>query len=131
MPAAAGIYKCTDENGVVQFGDTPCDKKLKTIKPLKSGAPINKTERNEKRGRLLRAYEDERREKQQRAAEETAERAKRQRNCNIVRRRLQQITQSSSLYNLDEEGNRVTLTDEERTQETEDTQADVAYWCDE
>ena len=129
LPAAAAIYKCTDENGAVQFGDIPCDKKLKTIKPLKSGADLDKAERNQKRDRLLRAYDHERREKQQQAAEAAAEQAKRKKNCNIVRRRLQQIVQSSSLYNVDDEGNRVNLTDAERARETTQAQADVDYWC--
>jgi hypothetical protein len=114
----------------MQFSDTPCGSNMKTLKPLKSGAGMDDARRNEKRDKLLHAYEDERREKQQRKSDAETKRARQQENCAIARNTLLQITQASSLYDLDEKGNRANLTDKERAQATEQVRADVAYWCD-
>ena len=42
---------------------------------------------------------------------------------------LRNVTQASNLYRLDEQGNRVILSDEERNRATDDAHARVAKWC--
>ena len=125
------IYKCTDEQGAVRYGDKPCEGRSTVITPrLPPPSDENSAERMEKTRRLLRAYQEEHAEEQRLRAEQQAEKEQRQRNCVNARDRLQQYTQASRLYRLDEEGNRVGLSDDERRRVTENARAEVARWCD-
>ena len=57
------------------------------------------------------------------------EKERRQKNCNNARDRYQRIISASRLYDLDEQGNRVTLTDDQRARSTERARAEVEQWC--
>ena len=124
------IYKCTDAQGGVQFKDSPCGQTSTAIKPsAKSPAVENYDQRMQRTKKLLNAMEAERSEKRVQAEQERDEREKRSRNCHQAQDRLRQITQASSLYRLDEEGNRVVLSDDARARTTAEAQAEVARWC--
>jgi hypothetical protein len=124
------IYKCTDAHGTVRYSDQPCEGKSTIITPrVAPQADGNSAERMDKTRRLLRAYQEEHAEEQRRRAEQQAEKEQRQRNCANARDRLRQYTQASRLYQLDEGGNRVILSDEERRRATENARAEVARWC--
>ncbi len=129
--AARGeVFKCTDASGRVQFTDHPCDADA-TVIPRKA-APAEAEgpdEHMRKTRRLLDAMRQEREQAQQQKAEQQAEAEKRKRECLNARDDLRNITQASHLYRLDEQGNRVILSDEERTRATDDTRARVAQWC--
>jgi Domain of unknown function (DUF4124) len=129
--AARGeIFKCTGANGAVQFTDHPCDTDA-TVIPRKA-APAEADgpdEHMRKTQRLLDAMRQEREQAAQQKAEQQAEAEKRKRECLNARDDLRNITQASHLYRLDEQGNRVILSDEERTRATDDTRARVAQWC--
>ncbi len=47
----------------------------------------------------------------------------------LARDRLRRFEMAGTLYNLDNEGKRVYLSDAERQQSTERARADVARWC--
>jgi hypothetical protein len=83
----------------------------------------------QKTRRLLDAMEAERNQEKQAAAEQKAEKERRQQNCNNARDRYQSIVSASRLYDLDEQGNRVTLTDDQRARSTERSRAEVERWC--
>jgi hypothetical protein len=83
----------------------------------------------QKTHRLLDAMEAERNQEKQATAEEQAEKERRQKNCNSARDRYQRIVSASRLYDLDEQGNRVTLTDDQRSRSTERSRAEVERWC--
>jgi hypothetical protein len=129
-PPAAEIYKCTDTNGRPSYTDTPCGETSTALKkhsaPPASAGP---DERMLKTRRLLDAMEAERNRKKRAAAEEQAEKKRRQRNCNNARDRYQRIISASRLYDLDEQGNRVILTDDQRDRSTERSRAEVERWC--
>ena len=131
-PVYAGVYKCTDENGRVQYTDTPCGESATTFR--KSTAPATPSaapdERMQKTRRLLDAMQSERNEEKRLAAEAKAEKEKRKRNCGIARDRYRRLTTASRLYDLDEEGNRVILNDTQRAQSEARAKADVERWCD-
>jgi hypothetical protein len=129
-PAAAEIYKCTDANGRPSYRDTPCGETSTALK--KHAAPpgaASPDERRLKTRRLLDAMEAERNRKKRAAAEEQAEKKRRQRNCNNARDRYQRIITASRLYDLDEQGNRIILNDEQRARSTERSRAEVERWC--
>jgi hypothetical protein len=125
------IYKCTDAQGMVRYGDKPCDGQSTVITP-KSAPPAdrNSAERMDKTRRLLRAYEEEHAEEQRLRTEQQVEKEQRQRNCANARDRLREYTQANRLYNYDADGNQINLNDEERRRVTENARAEVARWCD-
>jgi hypothetical protein len=129
-PAAAEIYKCTDANGSTRYTDTPCGETSTALKkhsaPPASASPDARTQKTR---RLLDAMEAERNQEKQAEAEQKAEKERRQRNCNNARDRYQRIVSASRLYDLDEQGNRVTLTDDQRARSTERSRAEVERWC--
>lgn len=131
-PAVAEIYKCRDTNGRIQYADKPCAGESSVFTPKQ--APVvdaGRDERRQKTRKLLDAMEAERSLEKKAAAEQQAEKERRQRNCDNARNYYRQITISSQLYDLDKEGNRVILNDAQRAQSTEQARAAVERWCNE
>jgi hypothetical protein len=131
VSARGEIYKCTDASGAVQFSDRPCTG-VSTLITRKKSPPDAQSpdEHMQKTRRLLDALQEERDQAKQEQAQQQAAAEKRKRNCVTARDDLRNITQASRLYRLDEAGNRVILSDEERTRATGETQAKMAHWCD-
>ena len=129
LPVAAEIHRCTGADGSVIFSDVPCGEEAMVFKPLKPIDPGASTQRNDKRDRLLRAFEEERQLEREQAAEEKAERAKRARKCAEAKDDLRVMKQAGRMYDLDEDGNRIYLSDAERAEALSDTRAAVAHWC--
>jgi Domain of unknown function (DUF4124) len=128
--ARGEIYKCTDASGAVQFSDRPCTG-VSTYIGKKSASPETQgpDEHLQKTRRLLDALRQEREQAEQEKAQQKAAAEKRQHECLSARDYLRNITQSSYIYRLDEQGNRVILSDEERNRATDDARARVAKWC--
>ena len=126
----AEIFKCTGANGAVQFTDHPCDTEA-TVIPRKAVPPEAEgpDEHLEKTRRLLDAMRQERQQAEQQKAEQKAAAEKRKHECLNARDNLRNITQASNLYRLDEQGNRVIFSDDERNRATVDARARVAHWC--
>jgi hypothetical protein len=129
--ARGEIYKCTDATGAVQFTDKPCTG-VSTYIGKKTAPPQAQSpdEHLQKTRRLLDALQEERDQAKREQAQQKAEAEKRKRECLTARDDLRNITQASHLYRLDEQGNRVILSDEERNRATGETRARVAQWCD-
>lgn len=129
--ARGEIYKCTDATGAVQFSDRPCTG-VSTFIGKKAPPPQAQSpdEHLQKTRRLLDAMRQEREQAEREKAEQKAKADKRKRECLNARDDLRNITQASHLYRLDEQGNRVILSDEERNRATGETRARVAQWCD-
>ena len=89
----------------MSFSDTPCGEESTTLKKYRPAETVDDVPGNSKRERLLRAFEEERRQ-----AEEKAERAMK---CRHARDRLRVVRQAGRIYNVDDNGNRVIQTDEE------------------
>jgi hypothetical protein len=128
--ARGEIYKCTDASGAVQFSDHPCTG-VSTYSGRKSAPPDAQgpDEQLQKTRRLLDAMQQEREQAQREKAQQKAAAEKRRHECLDARDDLRNITQASHLYRLDEQGNRVILTDEERKRATESARARVAQSC--
>ncbi len=132
-PALAGaeIYKCTGKDGTVLYRDRPCDDTSTSLKSLPEAAgSTSPDQRRDKTRKLLRAYEDERRQQRDQQAMEKAEKAERQRNCNDARDRLRNITTAGTLYRIDDDGKRALLSDKERKRAIEQARQEIAARCD-
>ena len=88
VDAAAGIYRWTDENGNVHFGDKPVDAgsatELKIDASRKSGitnSSVNKFEREY----LLKKIEEEKQEQAEARSKRLAERKQRRVKCNALK----------------------------------------------
>jgi hypothetical protein len=128
--ARGEIYKCTDATGTVQFSDRPCTG-VSTYIGNKTAAPEaqDPDDHRQKTQRLLDALQEEREQAKREKAQQKAAAEKRQHECLSARDYLRNVTQASHLYRLDEQGNRVILSDEERNRATETARARVAQWC--
>ncbi len=130
VPAAAQVYKCTEADGSTRYTDTPCDETSTTIRrhaaPPAAASP---DERMQKTRRLLDALEAERNQERQAEADRKAEKERREQNCISARDRYQRIVSAGWLYDYDEEGNRVVLSEEERALSTDRARSAVKRWC--
>ncbi|MDH3616619.1 MAG: DUF4124 domain-containing protein [Gammaproteobacteria bacterium] len=115
------IYKWTDENGNVHYGDRPSDTQNEELMALS----YRRTDANALQQRVQGQAEamTARQEAKDAAAEEArtaeakaAEEAGNQKKCESYRARLQTFVQSRRLYRQDENGERVYL-DEQQTQD--------------
>ena len=130
MPLQAAIYKCTDAQGDTQYSDEPCGRNATEFVPRAAPAPAgDAAERMDKTQRLLRAYDVENAERQRQETEALTARAEAEKNCVTARDRLRNVTRARALYRLDEDGNRVALSFEERAAAEEQARAAVARWC--
>ena len=127
----AEIYKCRDAQDKVQYADKPCEGESVVITPRVAPKVEEKSEqRMQKTQRLLRAYQEENIQKKEQEAEVRAEKQARKRNCAKARDRYEGFIRASRIYRLDDEGNRVVYSDEERLQTTEQARLEVERWCD-
>jgi hypothetical protein len=130
--APAEVYKWTDAEGRVHFGDRPPQGEAETVPmPGRTGdAPVaTPEERLEKQRRLLNAFEEERRQKRDAQAQARQEKAERQRNCAEARDNLHSQETASAVYRLGPDGERVYLDEGEREQALARARAAVAQWC--
>ena len=129
-PLQAAIYKCTDAQGDTQYSDEPCGDDTTVFVPRAAPAPAgDAAERMDKTQRLLRAYDVENAERQRQETAARTAQAEAEKNCVTARDRLRNITQARALYRLDEDGNRVVLSFDERSASEEQARAAVERWC--
>jgi hypothetical protein len=129
-PLQAEIYKCTDAQGETQYSDSPCGSNASVFVPSAVPAPAGDTaERADKTQRLLRAYDVENVEQQRKETAVLAASKEAEQKCTRARDRLRGVTQARAVYRLDEDGNRVVLSFEERAASEEKARAQVAHWC--
>jgi hypothetical protein len=130
-PLHAAIYKCSDDHGDTQYSDVPCGSNRSVFVPRAAPQASGDTaQRLQKTQRLLRAYELENAAEQREAASARAASREAEEKCSAARARLLGITQARAVYRLDEEGNRVLLSFDERAATEEKARAAVAHWCD-
>ena len=129
--AQAEIYKWVDEDGKVHFSDRPAENSnqinLQTDSSKKSSS--SSESREERRQRILQSLQEDRLAKQKLKDEEKKKQAKLSRQCNYARDALKNYQRSSRLYNLDENGNRVYMSDKSKEQTIKNLQANINKHC--
>ncbi len=109
LPLPAEVYQWTDANGQTHFSDRPPTSGASAVDlPAPPAAPATTpAERLEQQQKLLRAFDEERRQARDAREQAKQDKAERQRKCNIARDRLRSLESSSAIYNLDANGERV------------------------
>ena len=126
---SAGVYKWTDADGNIHYGDRPVDsaEKIKVKSGHKPDPRLR--EHQQKRDRLLEVFDDERREKRSEKALAMKQKAKQQQKCSDAQEKLQQYKTAGYLYKLGDNGERTILGDEEHAAALETAQDSVKHWC--
>lgn len=112
------IYKWTDEQGNVHYGDRPtADNNAEvvalTYRRTDSGSVNRRVAAQSDAAAALEEKRASRAEEQQAAAEEAAQAEEQKKRCETYRARLETFVQSRRLYREDESGERVYLDEDE------------------
>jgi len=129
---AKKIYKWVDENGKTHYGDsappnTGMAHEIHIPKTPEVDAAVNT--RKERTERLLDAYAQDRNEKRESRETAIGEKKTRQANCEKARASQYKYQHVSTIYQEDENGNRVNLTDEQYAEFMTELQDAVDKWC--
>jgi hypothetical protein len=133
LPAAAEVYKWTDAQGRVHYGDRAPDQ---DVKPMDINPHGNSTSgvaddarRQENTRRLLRAFDEENRIKQEQQRKQQARESQRAKRCAEARDRRSRYRDARALYDFDKQGRRYFLSEEQRRQAEARAVRDVRQWC--
>ena len=128
------IYKWTDENGTVHYGDRPSgaatEQRLAMSYRRTDSGSVDK--RVQARVEAKTAREEARADAdaaEKEAEENAAIAAERERKCERSRTRLETYLQSRRLYRTDDNGERVYLDDEQRSEARRKAEEQVAEFC--
>lgn len=128
------IYKWTDENGTVHYGDRPSgaatEERLALTFTRTDNAAVQ--QRVQARVEATAAREEARTaaaQAQEKAAEKEAEAAERAERCDKARARLERYLQSQRLYRMDENGERVYLDDTQLENERQKAEEQITEYC--
>jgi len=113
----AEVYKWQDEQGNTHYGDRPDNGQAATEMDVKDATVKTEVggERAETRDKLLQSMEEDRLEKKE-LREKQRKQAKRDRaRCNSLRDKLRRMSSASGVYRLDKDGNRVFMSNEQRS----------------
>ncbi len=127
----AGVYKWTDEDGRIHYGDRPTGVDSETIEVKPAPHPdADIEERREKQRKLLELINEEREEDKQKQEATEREKKERQINCENAKKYYEQLKTAGGLFKQGEDGSRVVLTDEERASAETQAMDKMEYWCD-
>jgi hypothetical protein len=129
--SSAEIYRWIDATGQVHFEDrsqVQRDSDSRSYTPPAAAAQ-DPQQRLDKTRKLLNAYQAERQQASERREKQKQELAKRSRQCAIARDKLRQYQQYGGIYRLDDQGNRVYFSDQERDALIERSREEIARWC--
>lgn len=144
---AGKIYKWTDENGTVHYGERAPHKQAREVKIRKgplAPAPATSTEerddtvqaqgaeKEEEKDARTRFLEDaaRSREEKKKAAERAArEQALKESNCSAARKNLASLNQGGPRFEITEDGERKYFDEARTAQKRQQAEQDVADWC--
>ncbi len=129
--AADKVYKWTDDDGNVHYGDRPpADSERREMllrRPPRVDPDINI--RQQRTARLLQSFAAEREEKQAARAAAVAQKKEREARCAKARETQQKYENSAFIYTKDAAGERVILDDDAHAEVMADARAAVENWC--
>jgi hypothetical protein len=135
--ATAQAYKWTDQNGRVQYGDTPPGDATNVTRlrgPTSGSAPAGAPEAAGKDKPLtpeqaFKKRQQERDEADQKVAQERAQADQKRANCEQARASLRQLESGQRVSTVNAAGERVFLDDDQRASQLARAQKSVAEWC--
>ena len=128
----AEIYKWVDAQGRVHYDDKPPlagQKQLMDINEESNAVKAIPESRAEKRRKLLDAMDEDRKLKKEQEAKEKKKKAKFLKQCHVARDNLKLYQRSHSVYDLDKDGNRVTLPSSARDQVIANIKKQIKKYC--
>ncbi|MDH5191875.1 MAG: DUF4124 domain-containing protein [Gammaproteobacteria bacterium] len=131
--SAGEIYKWVDENGRVHFSDKPVNDTAQEIEIKEEDNQRNTLttdeQRKQKRDKLLKAYEEERRIKKEKEVREKQQKEKLKYRCARERDSLKRMKRGGSFYDMDKDGNRVFLDETEIKKRITEMESNVDKYC--
>lgn len=130
--ASTTIYKWTDRDGNVHFGDRPDNIENATelkIKISNSTGVKNSSGNNKEREYLLKKIAEDEKADAEKRIKKVANDKKRRMLCNNYRSELQAYTQSNRVYKVAPDGERTYLTEQQRAVNTNKFKKAVAKYC--
>ena len=131
-PAIAGIYKWTDSDGNIHFGDRPAELDSATelnIRIDKNTGVTNSSGRQKEREYLLKTIEKDKKEAAENKKKKLAADKKRKKRCASYRRSYQSHIQSSRTYSMTPDGVKTYLSDEERLARKKRFSKGISKYC--
>jgi len=127
---SAEIYKWVDEQGNINYGDKPVvdSNEVQVDVTDKGNVKISDT-REKNRQKLLDAYNQDQSRENKEKEKQKKQKKKRQRDCAQAKDYMRTYDRARSLYSLDKEGNRVTLSDKERKKSTAELKKYIKKNC--
>ena len=127
----AGIYKWTDENGKVHYGDKPTasSAELNISVEQSSNTTSGDETREERRQRISDSMTEDRLARDKKKTEDKQKKADKKRLCNQSKDRLKNYKRANRLYNLKKDGNRNILSDESRKKAISDLEKEIRRNC--
>lgn len=131
VPAAAQVYKWTDDDGRVHYSDTPPSDTDATLLPIESAeTDLEATLREQvARERELELREQTEADEAEDAAAEAAHRAAVERACAQARERVATIESARRISRVGADGIRRTYNEEERAAALAEARQQVREWC--
>jgi hypothetical protein len=118
LPTMAGVYKWTDANGQVHFGDRPPAEKTAeevTINAEPPGKDAAASERIRKMNEFLGQRQAERQVRQAEEAKIQRRAEMQEARCRKLKAQLKHMASVSTFYNLNEDGEKVFVSEEDNT----------------
>ncbi len=126
----AEIYKWVDEQGETHYGDkSVVNSKEVDVDISKQGHIKINNKREIRRKKLLETYADDQQRKDKEKKKQKKKRKKLKRECIKSKDRLRHYERASSLYKLDKDGNRITMSNEKREQKTSALREKIKKYC--
>jgi len=128
----AAVYKWTDENGQVNFGNSPSHEEAEEVKLRKrkdvARAPALNTEKERAQARLklLKSYEDNRNNTKKQNTEKDAKELE---HCNKLKTIRGQYSDTADLYRTNKDGSRAFLSADEKAKEKAKLEKQMKKHC--
>ncbi|MFV1983480.1 MAG: DUF4124 domain-containing protein [Thiohalomonadales bacterium] len=126
------IYKWTDKEGNVHFGDNPRDNPASIYQiPKGNTSNISSTnkERAEKQKKLLDSFQADHREKKQQREKKTHNANVKKYNCQVAKDDLIGYQRARGIYDRNDVGEKIYLSEKERLLEIQYMKDQVKKWC--
>lgn len=128
----AGVYKWTDKEGNVHFGDRPVDQDNATELNLniESRAGItNSAGNNKERDRMANELEEDRKAREEKRKKNRAAKKKKQERCARLKDQRRRYQRANSIYKLNAKGDRVYYSKKERAVREKKLNKSIAKAC--
>ena len=131
---AGKIYKWTDANGKIHYGERPPGGKAEQIKlkrssPYKSAPAKASSNKGDASSKFLESVATERKEKKEATDKLAKEKEINDKNCSLARRQVAGLKQGGRKYEVNEQGERAYLDDTAIQDRLNEAKNNVEKWC--